>query len=198
MPSDGVQRNLILASTSRRRHDLLLEAGYDFVVVAPSVEEVARPDEAAEALSQRLALEKALDVAGRSEPGDCVLAADTIVVLGEQIFGKPRDAADAERMLLELAGVTHRVLTGFALICVAEDARVQGVATSHVTMRELARAEVRAYAASEEPLDKAGGYAVQGEAGRFVAAIEGLRSNVIGLPVEEIAPALARFGVSPR
>lgn len=198
MPFDAVQRNLILASTSPRRHDLLEAAGYDFVVVAPCVEELVRPDEAPEALSQRLALEKARDVAGRSDPADCVLAADTIVVLGARVFGKPRDAAHAQQMLLELAGMTHRVLTGFALICAAEAATIQGVATSHVTLRALSRAEVRAYAESGEPLDKAGGYALQGEAGRFVAAIEGLRSNVIGLPVEEVAPALARFGVSPR
>ena len=197
MTSNPGQRTLILASSSPRRRDLLAAAGYEFVVVAPDVEELARPDESPEALSQRLALEKALDVAGRSDPGDCVLAADTIVVLGERIFGKPRNAQHAEEMLRDLAGVTHRVLTGFALICTSEDATIRGIATSHVTLRELSDEELRNYAQSGEPLDKAGGYAAQGEAGRFVAAIEGLRSNVIGLPLEELAPALARFGVCP-
>ena len=99
MTSDPGKRTLILASSSPRRRDLLAAAGYEFVVVTPDVEELARPDESPESLSQRLALEKALDVAARSDPGDCVLAADTIVVLGARIFGKPRDAEHAEQML---------------------------------------------------------------------------------------------------
>ena len=195
MPADPSARKLILASSSPRRRQLLREAGYDFEVEPPSVDERFEEHEAPEQIARRLALEKGREVAGRVGPGACVLAADTLVVLGQEIFGKPADAREAEQMLLRLAGETHRVLTGFAVIRSDDGHTEQGVSVSHVRMREISPEHARAYAESGEPADKAGGYAVQGEAGRFVESIEGLRSNVIGLPLEDVAPLLERCGV---
>ena len=196
--SQARSTELVLASSSPRRRDLLEQAGYCFRVCAPDLEERARPGERPEETARRLALEKGQQVAPRAGPGACVLAADTIVVLDGQVLGKPRDCDDARRMLLRLAGRTHRVLTGYVLISSDDGHSERGLASSLVHMHEIAEAEARRYAETGEPLDKAGGYAVQGEAGRFVARIEGSRNNVIGLPVEEIAPLLERFGVRPQ
>ena len=198
MAADPAARKLILASSSPRRHQLLREAGYEFEVEPPSVDERFAEHEAPEQIVRRLALEKARQVAERVGPGACVLAADTLVVLGGQIFGKPADTREAEQMLRRLAGQTHRVLTGFAVIRSDDGHAEQGVSVSHVRMRKISPEHARAYAESGEPVDKAGGYAVQGEAGRFVESIEGLRSNVIGLPLEDVAPLLERCGVAPR
>jgi septum formation protein len=196
------ERPFILASGSPRRRELLREACFEPRIVAPEVDETPRRAEPADALALRLALEKARAVAaGVSEPA-CVLAADTVVVIGDELLGKPQDAEDAARMLLRLAGRTHRVLTGFALVATGDDLpaalRVQhGVEESRVTMRPVSAAEAREYAATGEPLDKAGAYAAQGIGARFVESIAGSRSNVIGLPLERVVPLLERLGVRP-
>jgi septum formation protein len=182
---------LILASASPRRKQLLLEAGFEFDVRAPDVDETPLDGEAPEAMAERLARAKASTVAS----DDVVLAADTVVVIGERTLGKPSDEREARDMLSALAGNTHRVLTGYALR--SGEALHSGVAESRVRIRSLEPSEVAAYVATGEPLDKAGAYAVQGEAGRFVESIEGSRSNVIGLPIEVVVPLLARFGVRP-
>ena len=189
-------RKLVLASASPRRRELLRAAGYDFVVEPPRVDEVARPEEEPAALAERLAREKCEEVAGRIGGDACVLAADTIVVIDGDVLGKPSDVEDAAAMLLRLAGRRHRVITGYCVRVGAAPPR-SGTSTSEVRMRRVGAEEARAYAASGEPLDKAGGYAVQGEGGRFVEAIVGLRSNVIGLPLEDLAPLLADAGVTP-
>jgi septum formation protein len=192
-----VRRPLVLASASPRRHRLLQEAGFEFVVRPPEVDERSLSGDTPEELAKRLALLKARTVLEHSEPDCCILGADTVVVLGEQILGKPEDEREAARMLLALAGRVHRVLTGFALLVAGSDLREVGVVESLVRMGPVGAEEARAYAASGEPLDKAGGYAVQGVGGRFVEAIEGSRSNVIGLPIEDLVPRLAAFGVLP-
>jgi septum formation protein len=127
-----------------------------------------------------------------------VLGADTVVVIDGTLLGKPRDQAEAVEMLLRLAGRTHRVLTGFALYVPESQHTDAGVVESAVRMHTVDRATAERDAATGEPLDKAGAYAAQGDGGRFVAAISGSRANVIGLPVEELAPRLARLGVAPR
>ena len=186
-----------LASGSPRRKELLARAGFRFRVWPPDVDERPAPQEAPEALVQRLAREKAHAVADASEPGVRVLAADTIVVLDDQILGKPRDAADARAMLARLSGRTHRVLTGYALVWHAGGVQEAGLEASQVHFRTLTPAEAHAYVETGESLDKAGAYAVQGRAGTFVTHIAGSRSNVIGLPMEVIVPLLARHGVLP-
>lgn len=184
--------DLILASASPRRRWLLREAGFEFEIRVPDVDETPRADEEPGAMAERLARDKAGAVPCT---GRVVLGADTIVVLGDRSLGKPRDADDAVRMLSELAGNEHRVLTGWALR--RGDSVRSGVEESRVRLRELDRAEIAAYVATGEPLDKAGAYAVQGGAGRFVESIAGSRSNVIGLPIEVVVPALAELGVLP-
>jgi septum formation protein len=195
---DSPDRELVLASSSPRRRDLLESAGFRFQIIAPKVDESPLPGEAPPQLARRLALLKAREVATRAPSGACVLASDTIVVLDGEVLGKPDGAGHATEMLLRIAGRTHTVYTGYAAIVRAERREESGVTASHVTLREVSPEEARGYAARGEPLDKAGAYAVQGEGGRFVTAIEGSRSNVIGLPLEAVVPLLRSLGVLPR
>jgi septum formation protein len=188
-------RALILASSSPRRRELLRAAGFAFGVSPPDVVEAALPGEHPEETARRLALDKALAVARAVDPASCVLAADTLVVLAGAVLGKPRDEAEAAEMLQRIAGREHRVITGVAVV-VRELERVeQCVAESRVRMRDVSAQEALAYARTGEPLDKAGGYALQGLGARFVVAVEGSRSNVIGLPLERVLPLLAELGV---
>ncbi|MEN8114142.1 MAG: Maf family protein [Actinomycetota bacterium] len=186
---------LILASSSPRRRLLLSSAGFEFVVNAPDIPEEAREGEEPDRMVTRLAREKSLAVT--AEPGDVVLAADTTVVLDGAVLGKPTDESEAVQMLLSIAGRTHVVLTGWAL---SRDGTIveEGFESSLVSMRAVERSEAEAYAASGEPLDKAGAYALQGEGARFVTGVAGPRSNVIGLPLRTIAAALRRAGQEPR
>ncbi len=192
----NVAPRLVLASSSQRRRDLLRSEGFEFLVAEPNVDESAPEGELPERTTARLALTKARSVVERVDPGSCVLAADTIVVVGDTVLGKPRDEEEAIEMLLRLADRTHRVITGYVAMLDASPEE-SGVEVSRVRMRAVSSEEARAYAATGEPLDKAGAYAVQGVGGRFVEHIDGSRSNVIGLPLEAVVPALRRLGVDP-
>ncbi len=198
---------LVLASASPRRRDLLARAGVRFEVMPADIVEDVRDGEPPRALVERLAVEKACAVRDRlpERPRRVVLGADTIVVLGQAILGKPRDAEEAVAMLRRLTGRTHVVWTGVA-VCTT-DSRAPAVCTtdrsapslcsveSFVTLRAASEAELRAYVATGEPLDKAGAYALQGEGRRFVSRVEGSESNVIGLPLDETLALLARAGL---
>jgi septum formation protein len=190
-------RPFVLASTSPRRRELLRAAGFAFEIAVPDVDESVLPGESAESLARRLALLKARAVRTRVSREACVLAADTVVVIDGEVLNKPRDEAEAVEMLLRLAGRTHRVLTGFALLVDALGVEDSGIVESAVRMHAVDRATAERYARTGEPLDKAGGYAAQGEGGRFVAEIVGSRANVIGLPVETLTPRLAELEVRP-
>lgn len=173
----------ILASNSPRRRELLANAGFEFDVVPSKAFEACLTGEAPETYVRRLATEKALQVAAGAPPGGLVLGADTAVVVGTEILGKPADDEDAARMLRMLSGRSHQVLTG---VCVVEaPSRIHAVehCSTEVWFRNLDEAEIRAYVASGEPRDKAGAYAIQGLASRFVTRIDGNYSNVVGLPV---------------
>jgi len=189
---------LVLASASPRRGDLLRRAGLHFEVMPSDVPEEARAGEHPRALVERLAAEKAAAVRSRlpERPRRLVLGSDTVVVLADEILGKPRDAEEAVAMLLRLVGRTHSVWTGVAVF--ATDSARPSVRSieSQVTLRAAAEAELRAYAATGEPLDKAGAYALQGEGRRFVSRVEGSESNVIGLPLEETLVLLAAAGLA--
>ncbi len=178
---------IVLASASPRRSELLGEAGVPFEVVPADIDELARPGEAPGEMAERLAREKALAVADRlrADPGRIVLAADTIVVLGEEVLGKPRDPAHAVELLSKIVGRTHEVMTGVALARTGGDTASTLHVVSRVRMRPAERPEIEAYVATGEPLDKAGAYAVQGDGRRFVEAVEGSETNVIGLPMDE-------------
>jgi len=173
---------LILASQSPRRRELLATAGIAFTVRVRQVEEVRGPGELPDAYVRRLARAKAEAAwEGRDE---IVLGADTIVVLGQEVLEKPRDAADAHSMLRRLAGREHTVITG---ICLRhpKGSQVDSSAT-RVRFTPLSDAEIDAYVATGEPLDKAGAYAIQGRASKFVEGVDGCYFNVIGLPLSQV------------
>ena len=172
---------LILASASPRRRELLAAAGIACEVDPAHIDESTRPGERAAAYAERLAREKAAAVAAR-HPGRAVLGADTVVVVEEEIFGKPVDAEDARWMLRRLSGRTHEVITAVAVVRDG-DVRV-GVEISAVEMREIAENELEMYVASGEPMDKADAYAIQGGAGRFVRRFSGEFDTIVGLPVK--------------
>ena len=184
-------KSLVLASSSPRRAELLRAAGIRFVVRAAPVDESLRSGEAPDDYVRRLALAKAQ--ASGAAPDELVLAADTVVVVGGACLGKPADAAAAAAMLQQLSGRVHDVLTGVALTFGGFELAVE-VARTAVTFARMSDAEIAWYVATREPYDKAGGYAVQGLASRFVTAIEGSYSNVVGLPVELVYRLLARAG----
>ena len=181
--------HLILASASPRRADLLRAAGFTFDIVVPDVDESRRDGERAEDFVRRLAIEKARAAFGRHQ--DVILAADTVVVVDGDILGKPRDDADAAAMLRRLSGRWHEVMTG---VCLLQSGReVVDVATTRVQFASLSEADVHWYVTSGETRDKAGAYAIQGLASRFIPRIEGSYTNVVGLPVELVAGLLTRF-----
>jgi septum formation protein len=186
---------LILASASPRRHELLSQAGLTFSVVAAGINEDLLPNEAAAAYVQRLAEEKAQAVWNAHKSSDMpenpltVLGADTCVVCDGHILGKPANTADARRMLELLSGRTHAVLTGLA--AVTRSKVVRDVEVTQVTFNQLIDAEIARYIASGEPLDKAGAYAIQGYAARWIPRIEGCYFNVMGLPIARTIALLA-------
>jgi septum formation protein len=170
---------LVLASRSPRRAELLTAAGIEFTVRAADVDETPRDGEDPREYVLRLAEEKAR--AGEASDDETVLAADTTVVLGNEIMGKPADAADAARMLRALAGQGHEVITA---ICLRRGDRVVlDIASTSVWFAPLSEAEIADYVASGEPMDKAGAYGIQGLASKFIDRIEGSYTNVVGLPV---------------
>ncbi len=171
---------LVLASASPRRSELLRNAGIAFEVQPADVPEVPLPGELAKALAERLAREKAMAVA-RGRPADVVLGADTVVVIDGEILGKPVDAADAARMLRMLSGRRHEVITGVCLVAGGQWSVASE--TTSVTMADISDEEIAEYVATGEPMDKAGAYAIQGIASRWIPRIEGDYSNVVGLPV---------------
>lgn len=177
---------LVLASASPRRAELLASAGFTFEVVSADVDERVRPGETPHDYVRRLAVEKASAVLARlAEPGaSIVIGADTAVVVDEEILGKPVDAADAERMLRLLSGRTHSVLTGVSVR--SRHTAVESVDETQVGVNLLDADQVAWYIASGEGFDKAGAYAIQGLASRFISTIEGSYSNVVGLPVATV------------
>ena len=179
---------LTLASASPRRRELLEQLGLPLDVRPAHTDESARPGEPPRAYVRRVAVEKARAVAG-----EAVLAADTAVVLGEEILGKPRDAADARRMLRALSGGLHEVLTA---VCVRRGATEHvAVVSAQVRLDPLTDAQIDWYVATGEPMDKAGAYAIQGLAGAFVRELRGSVSNVIGLPLSETLDLLRAAGI---
>ncbi|MGD0057807.1 MAG: Maf family protein [Verrucomicrobiia bacterium] len=192
MPTNKPQ--IILASASPRRERLLRELGVRFTVVRPDgIEELAggaAPDVVAMQNAQR----KARAVAGR-HPHAMVIGADTIVVLDGKIFGKPRDCADAARMLGQLAGRRHEVITGVCLVHRSLDTELVFADTTRVWMRNLEPAEIAEYHARIDPLDKAGAYAIQEHGEGIVERIEGSYNNVIGFPTERLQATLKRLGM---
>jgi septum formation protein len=192
---------LILASASPRRHELLTQAGVAFTAAAAGINEDLLPNEAAAAYVQRLAEEKAQAVWNSHRSADApddpllVLGADTCVVCDGHILGKPMDTADARRMLELLSGRTHAVLSGLAVVTGRRI--VRDLEITQVTFNCLNDSEIAQYIASGEPLDKAGAYAIQGYAARWIPRIEGCYFNVMGLPIARTIALLAEAQIAP-
>jgi septum formation protein len=188
--------NIILASASPRRAEILRNAGIRFETLAEVIDESRKPGELRADYLRRLALSKARPAAGvPRDPGEYLfIGADTVVVAGDEILGKPESADDARRMLRLLSGTVHEVHTGLAVIRRpgAMEAVVEEV--TRVTFAPLADEEIDAYIATNEPFDKAGAYGIQGIGGRYVARIEGCYFNVMGLPLARLWSLLAQFG----
>ena len=185
---------LILASSSPRRAEILRDAGYHFTALSSAVDETPFPDESPQDLVLRLAQAKAELAAARAVGPAILIAADTEVVLDGHIFGKPRSSDDARRMLEKLSGRTHSVLTGVCLIRLPDAERVSFVETTLVQFAALTDEEITRYLATGEPHDKAGAYAIQGYAARYIPRIEGCYFNVVGLPLARLQQALTELG----
>jgi septum formation protein len=187
---------LILASSSPRRAEILRDAGLSFSVLSSAVDETPIPGETPEQLVQRLADAKGELVAARAIGPAIVLSADTVVVLDGQILGKPRSTDEASRMLELFSGRTHSVITGVTLLRLPDMERRQFVETTLVHFANLSSDEISRYLATEEPYDKAGAYAIQGRAGRYIPRIEGCYFNVVGLPLARVIATLQELGWS--
>ncbi len=202
---------LILASSSPRRQELLRNAGIEFAVEAAAVAESRRDDESAIEFAERMATEKARAIFQR-QPTRFVLGADTVVVVQDEVLGKPRDAEDAARMLRLLSGRSHQVTTGVCLMGPAapvipeletNDLKLAATfadtrsETTRVTVNAIGGAEISEYIANGEPMDKAGAYAIQGIASRWISRIEGCYLNVVGLPVPLVFRMLREHGALP-
>ncbi|MBW6510873.1 MAG: Maf family protein [Desulfuromonadaceae bacterium] len=186
---------IVLASASPRRRELLTQVGVQFTVVPSTAPEEVLPDETPQAHVTRLSLAKAREVAARAEvAGRWFIGSDTVVVRDGVILGKPCDAADAAAMLRSLSGRSHRVWSGYAIIDRLSGQQEAYACVTVVTFKELTDAEIVGYIATGEPMDKAGAYAIQGRGMFMVRAIDGSYPNVVGLPVCEVVTRLEALG----
>ena len=187
-----MQAKIILASGSPRRRELMAREGFEFDIITSNAQESYDPSLPVTKIAQSLATLKAQAVADTLKPSrlaeSIIVGADTVVALDGTIYGKPQDADDACRMLKELSGKTHEVITGVCIIC---NGQVQAFSQStKVRFKELDDAQIKDYVASGEPMDKAGAYGIQGLGGKLIDGIEGDFDNVVGLPIKTLAPKL--------
>ncbi len=185
--------NLILASASPRRQELLSQLGTPFTVLPADIDERHHPGEVPRDYVRRMARTKAQHVA-QAHPDAWVLGADTIVTIDDRILGKPQDAADAAAMLWALSGRVHDVITGIALARHDQEYTALDVVSTKVYFRALSEADISAYIAEKQPFDKAGAYAIQDQEGALVERYEGCYTNVVGLPVQRTAAMLRDAG----
>jgi septum formation protein len=190
-----LDRPLFLSSASSRRADLLRRLGVEFQQRPPGVSEEIQREERPEELVQRLAMEKAQAGAPHAPERSLIVGCDTVVVSGSRILGKPRSRSEGREMLHSLAGRSHLVLSGLALLLRPEGQWAMGVSETRVTFHFLPAAAVERYLDTEEYRDKAGAYALQGAASLFVDRIEGSATNVIGLPVDLFPHLLRQLGL---
>lgn len=185
---------IILASESTRRVDILRMLGIPFAIIPPDIDESRRLEETPKEYVLRISYEKANKV-GKHFPDKWVIGADTIVVYKNRILGKPGNEDDAFRMLQLLKGKWHKVMTGFCVLNVGRDIIYRDAVETRVFMKDLLDQEIMKYIGTSEPLDKAGSYAVQGKGGYMVKEIKGSYSNVVGLPICEVAEVLLSLGI---
>lgn len=188
--------NLLLASNSPRRRELLSDAGFEFEIWAPDVEESLEGHFSLRELTSLNATRKAL-AAARTFPKHIVLAADTLVAIDNHVLGKPNDAGEAVTMLERLIGRAHEVCTSVFVCHLARSRSTSFSEISRVHFRRLNRSQIARYLAKVKPLDKAGAYAAQGFGSEIIEKIDGSFTNVVGLPMERTIPMLAEFGIEP-
>jgi septum formation protein len=188
---------LILASSSPRRAEVLRDSGITFEAIAANLDETRLGGEPAEKMVRRLAEAKVRAAAAKVAGSAIIIGADTVVVLGEEVLGKPASAEDARAMLERLSGKTHAVMTGLAVFRLPDRTMRIEPESTRVTIAPLTAQEIVEYVASGEPLDKAGAYAIQGCGGRFVTRVDGCYFNVVGLPLARLYRILKELGWSP-
>jgi septum formation protein len=186
--------SIILASESTRRVDILRSLGISFSIIPPDIDERRHKDESPRDFALRMSHEKALKV-GNYFPDKWVIGADTVVVYKGKVLGKPKDEQDAFAMLKSLRGRWHRVITGYCILNASKDIMCRDAVETKVFVRGLSDEEILRYIETSEPLGKAGSYAVQGKGGYMVKEIKGSYSNVVGLPICEVAEVLLSLGV---
>lgn len=187
-------RKIILASGSPRRKKLLEQIGIACKVVPNNIEEKLNPRLKPRHQAENLSFQKAENVS-RKYKNTLVLAADTIVVLGNEIIGKPKDKTDAMRILKKLSGTTHHVITGYTIIDTTTGKHITDSDQTTVVVKKLSEKEIEAYIKTGEPLDKAGGYGAQEKGAIFIEKIDGNFSNVVGLPLPKVTESLKKFGL---
>lgn len=190
-----MEKKIILASQSPRRKWLLEQIGLDFEVVVPNFEENIEGKKFSRALIESLALQKAKSVAGSINEEALIISADTVVILGSKILGKPKDETDAENMLKQLSNRVHKVMTAIAIIDKYEDKTLINSTVSKVKFKKLTEREIKDYIKTGEPMDKAGAYGIQAYGSLFVEKVEGCYNNIVGLPLNLLGEMLKSFSV---
>jgi len=187
-------RKIVLASASPRRKELLQKIGLKFEVDASNCAEEIDPTLKPDEIVRRISIEKACAVASRHKDA-VIIAADTIGVIGKKLLGKPRTAGEARKMLAQISGKSHEVITGFTVLDTATNKVISGTVNTKVYIKKMTQQEIDAYVQTGEPLDKAGAYGIQGLGAVIVEKIEGDYYNVVGLPLSALANALKEFGI---
>jgi septum formation protein len=188
-------KKIILASQSPRRKWLLEQIGLEFDIIPSTFDEDIEGKKFSKKLIESLAYEKAKEVAGRTDKEALIIAADTVVIMGSEILGKPIDEADAKKMLQKLSNRTHQVITAIAIIDKYEDKTLINSTISKVKFKKLSDREIEDYIKTGEPMDKAGSYGIQAYGSLFVEKVEGCYNNIVGLPLNLLAEMLKSFGV---
>ncbi|HJG95946.1 MAG TPA: Maf family protein [Romboutsia timonensis] len=183
--------NIILASASPRRKEILENANVKFKIMASSIEELTLDSESPCQMVMRLAFEKGIDIASRQK-SDLVISADTIVVLDNTILGKPKDEIEARKMITSLSGRTHQVITGISLINLDNNKKIIDYVISNVKFKKLSEEDINDYIRTRESLDKAGAYGIQGYGALLVEEIQGDYFNIVGLPISRLSDLLKK------
>ena len=181
--------NIILASASPRRKEILENANVKFKIMASSIDELTLENESPCQMVMRLAFEKGIDIAS-SQKSDLVISADTIVVLDNTVLGKPKDEIEARQMISNLSGKTHQVITGISLIHLANNKKIIDYVISNVKFKNLSEDDINDYIRTKESLDKAGAYGIQGYGALLVEEIQGDYFNIVGLPISRLSDLL--------
>ncbi|MEJ8553155.1 Maf family protein [Tepidibacter sp. Z1-5] len=184
--------NIVLASASPRRKELLSNLNLDFKIMKSYIEEFVNDKYTPESIAMSLSFQKAIDVANKTGKNSIVIGADTIVVLDEKILGKPKDEQDAFNTLNQLSGKCHKVITGISVLRLSDNKKIIDYEVTKVKMREFSEDEIKRYIKTTEPMDKAGSYAIQGYGSLLVEQINGDYFNVVGLPVSKLGQILYR------